>query len=71
VLSQWRAERSIRAARRFFYEWLTGKTVDIGGVTVGNYVDALPPSDYLAATSHCDALLRGILHFVRASLRSE
>lgn len=33
----------------FFYEWLTGKRLDVPDVIAGNYVDALDPDQYLAA----------------------
>lgn len=35
----------------FFYEWLTGKILDTPGVTIGNYVEALPSDQYFAATN--------------------
>ena len=39
-------------ARRagFFYEWLTGQTIDFPGVTNGGYVEALNPQKYLIGT---------------------
>ncbi|MEO6076796.1 MAG: Fic family protein [Dokdonella sp.] len=39
-------------ARRacFFYEYLTGKRLDVAGVTMGNYVNALDAADYLTAS---------------------
>lgn len=45
-------EPSGQYARRagFFFEWLTGETLDFEGVQSGNYVNALPDSDYLVAT---------------------
>lgn len=50
VLEDWiRSEPTGQYARRagFLYEWLTGKTLDVPGVNVGNYIDALNPDDYL------------------------
>jgi hypothetical protein len=40
-------------ARRtgFFYEWLTGKTLDTPKVTNGAYVEALPAKDYLTRSA--------------------
>lgn len=42
-------EPSGQYARRagFFYEWLTGQQLDFPGVSVGNYVSALPEDEYL------------------------
>ena len=39
-------------ARRacFFYEWTTGRRLDVPDIGAGNYVDALPKEDYLTAT---------------------
>lgn len=39
-------------ARRagFFYEWLTGQSLEVPDVTNGGYVDALSPQDYLTRT---------------------
>jgi hypothetical protein len=39
-------------ARRacFFYEWTTGRRLDVADVAAGNYVDALPKENYLTAT---------------------
>ena len=45
-------EPSGQYARRtgFFYEWLTGQALNFGGVTVGNYVDAIDADLYFTAT---------------------
>lgn len=45
-------ERTGAYARRagFFYEWLTGRRLDVPDLTIGNYVDALDPHKYLAPT---------------------
>ncbi|MFZ2235931.1 MAG: Fic family protein [Dokdonella sp.] len=39
-------------ARRacYFYEYLTGKRLDVAGVTMGNYVDAVDATEYLTAS---------------------
>lgn len=39
-------------ARRagFFYEWLTGRTLDVPDTLSGNYVDALSPDDFIVAS---------------------
>ena len=46
------AEPSGQYARRtgFFYEWLTGRLLNFGGVTVGNYIDAIDEALYFTAT---------------------
>jgi len=52
-LSDWsRDEPTGRYSRRagFFYEWLTGRALEFGGVTNGGYVDALDPKLYFTAT---------------------
>lgn len=43
------SEPSGQYARRagFFYEWLTGRELDFPGVSIGNYVSALPEEEYL------------------------
>lgn len=40
-------------ARRagFFYEWLTGRTLDVGDVPAGNYVDAVNGETYFCAVN--------------------
>lgn len=45
------AEPSGQYARRtgFLYEWLTGRQLSFGGVTVGNYVDAIDEAIYFTA----------------------
>jgi hypothetical protein len=44
-------ERTGAYARRagFFFEWLTGRRLDVPDLTIGNYVDALDPGAYLVA----------------------
>lgn len=44
-------ERTGAYARRagFFFEWLTGRQLDVPDLTIGNYVDALAPEMYLVA----------------------
>ncbi len=52
-LSKWaNDEPTGRYARRagFFFEWLTGRELDFGGVRSGGYIDALDSSLYLTAT---------------------
>lgn len=46
------SEPSGQYARRagFFYEWLTGRQLDFPGVSVGNYISALPEDEYLNRT---------------------
>ncbi|BBE09283.1 Uncharacterized conserved protein [Mycoavidus cysteinexigens] len=46
------SEPSGQYARRtgFFYEWLTGRLLSFGGVSVGNYINALDEELYLTAT---------------------
>lgn len=46
------AEPTGQYARRagFFYEWLTDRRLAFGGVSVGNYIDALDENLYLTAT---------------------
>lgn len=53
ILEAWsRREPAGQYARRacFFYEWLTGRHLDLPDVTAGNYVDALNSDEYLVAT---------------------
>ena len=52
-LEQWiRESPTGQYARRscFFYEWTTGRRLDVPDVAAGNYVDALSKEDYLTAT---------------------
>lgn len=54
VLEEWiNREPSGQYARRvgFLFEWLTGKDLDFPGVTVGNYVSALPEEEYFTRSS--------------------
>jgi hypothetical protein len=51
-LEQWVLdERTGAYARRagFFFEWLTGRQLDVPDLTIGNYVDALDADTYLVA----------------------
>lgn len=66
-------------ARRagFFYELLTGRTLDFPGVAVGNYVAAMDESRYLTATSAINNMrwrvrdnLPGTRHFCPLVLRT-
>ena len=53
VLEEWiRSEPTGAYARRagFFFEWLSGKTLNVPDTPSGNYVDALDPGKYLVAT---------------------
>ena len=53
ILEQWiRAEPTGAYARRagFFFEWLTGKLLNVPDARSGNYVDALDPALYFVAT---------------------
>jgi hypothetical protein len=57
-LANWtNREPSGQYARRagFLYEWLTGKRLNFPGVTVGNYVSALPEAEYLTASTSQNA----------------
>lgn len=50
VLEVWiRSEPTGAYARRagFFFEWLTGQTLDVPDTPAGNYVDALNPDEFL------------------------
>lgn len=52
ILEDWcRAEPTGGYARRagFFYEWLTGRRLNVPDVTAGNYVDGLDPARYMVA----------------------
>jgi len=52
ILEQWiRDEPTGAYARRagFFYEWLTGRLLDVPDAPSGNYVDALDPATYFVA----------------------
>lgn len=52
ILETWiRSEPTGQYARRagFFYEWLTGRRLDVPDVIAGNYVDAIDPNQYLIA----------------------
>ncbi|MFZ6748492.1 Fic family protein [Undibacterium sp. Ren11W] len=51
-LEEWvRRESTGSYARRsgFFFEWLSGRRLDVDDVTQGNYVDALDPAQYFTA----------------------
>lgn len=53
VLEAWiMREPTGQYARRagFFFEWLTGKQLNVPDTVAGNYVDAIDPVEYLAAT---------------------
>ena len=53
VFEQWiRNEPTGGYARRtgFFYEWMTGLTLDVPDAPAGNYIDALDPDTYFVAT---------------------
>lgn len=53
VLEQWiRTEPTGVYARRtgFFYEWMTGRKLDVPDTPAGNYVAALDPATYFVAT---------------------
>lgn len=52
VLEEWiRSEPTGTYARRagFYFEWLTGKTLNVSDTPSGNYVEALDPAKYLVA----------------------
>jgi len=52
ILESWiRSEPTGQYARRagFFYEWFTGRRLDVPDAIAGNYVDAIDPDQYLTA----------------------
>ena len=48
-----RSKPTGKYARRlwFFYEWVSGKQLDIEDLTKGNYIELLEPKDYVVASS--------------------
>ena len=52
ILEEWiRKEPTGAYARRagFFFEWLTSRRLDVPDTPAGNYIDALPPDEFLVA----------------------